>query len=175
MSKNTQTKYDKDYEIWLNEEEKLEYVRLRPEGLRTLANLYQTRTDKPQTSSISVVEFKTESEEFSFDKRNHPDYLEELKKELKKVVDDLRDGETQGMLFCITGKNGNSIHTIPFLIQRDKSSIKILDFEDHLQEIEGRNIVINKVANYRDAQKSPHGCGTFALDTIKIALQIICF
>ena len=85
-AKNTQTKYGEDYEIWFNEKEKLEYVRLRPEGLRKLANLYQTRTDKPQTSSISVVEFKTESEEFSFNRRDHPDYLEELKKELKKLL-----------------------------------------------------------------------------------------
>jgi len=68
-AKNTQTKYGKDYEIWLNEEEKLEYVRLRPEGLKKLANRYQTRTDKP-TPSISVEEFKTESEEFSFNKKN---------------------------------------------------------------------------------------------------------
>ena len=172
-AKNTQTKYGEDYEIWFNEKEKLEYVRLRPEGLRKLANLYQTRTDKPQTSSISVVEFKTESEEFSFNRRDHPDYLEELKKELKKVVDDLGDGKTQGMLFCITGKNGNSIHTIPFLIQKDKSStIKILDFENHLREnSEDHNIVINKVTNYPDVQKSHHGCGTFALDIIRNCLE----
>ena len=84
MSKNTQTKYGKDYEIWLNEEEKLEYVRLRPEGLKKLANLYQTRTDKP-TPSISVEEFKTESEEFSFNKKEYPNYPVALNAKLQNV------------------------------------------------------------------------------------------
>jgi len=171
--KNIQTEFNKDYEIWFNEKDKLEYVRLRPEGLKKLANQYQTRTDKPQTSSISVVEFKTESGEFSFHREHHSNYLEELKKELEKVNNALVNGETQGMLFCITGKNGNSIHTIPFLVQKDNSgNSKILDFEDHLKEdpnpTEERRVI--KIENYIGAQKSLHGCGTFALDTVKNCL-----
>ena len=160
------------YELW-NDPDGLEYVRLKSEGLKEIANHYLERGNN---IDIRIEECWLSSKEYSLREGQFPDQNDFLRS-VRNLSETMENGEIKGLIYSVENRDEHVMHTIPFAVAKNNDETEIVDFEGWFQgqrKINGINI--RQVKNYfaqegKRAQLDHHSCTVFAIDTLKNCLS----
>lgn len=183
---------DENYEIWHNESDDLQYIRLKTAGLKKLAEKYNNPAEgKIKVPPIHVEEMRfDESERFWYGRSLIKGKEFMLHDKISQVVEALEVTQANGLIINATNKEGYLMHTLFFLVVKGQDSlVRVADFESDLPGLEkdglvnigsnGRDyqilpIEISNYCNYTNtdlrAQKDPHSCSVMAIDILKNCL-----
>ena len=180
-----------DYEIWFDNEIKLDYVRLRLEGAKKVSAKYRKKYDiNIHCSSVKLVNRDQHFTDntIAFDDLfpiNADNVPNSLASNIVKAVENLKKSKSQsaeGLFHLAINKNGDVMHAIPFsLIKANDGSIVLLDFENRYQNKDLKALGVDHVigvSNYRaigddsadkgkSQQNDNHSCTVFAMNTLK--------
>ncbi len=145
-----------NFELWHDRELDLDYVMLREEGLKKVAQRYKKKHD---------VEIVT----LTHDKSR--DIYIDSRAQLEKELESLPAGKARGVMYVFR-KVGDLIkHVYPFILAKNEAGDPVVVVFEETMEIDDPLYATKLVQEFTSLQADSKSCGVFAIHSLKHCLK----